>query len=222
MQENLRNTRFSLCTTAASSLNAAAALTNQKLFMAKALSKSQIAATIAEKVGTHQEAGRGEPGSVGGTGLQERQELFHDSRPWQNRSGEPESPHGTQPGDWGDHQDCCQARGEVPRGQSCQGRDPGQEVISDRKLKGHSDGVRVPLRLLELIELTRSLRSSRAARLACARLQRSIFNCQIVRFPRTPKSSLTRISFNMRLDPLQQFAKLHNQLRKREASLKAG
>ena len=51
MQENLRNTRFSLCTTAASSLNAAAALTNQKLFMAKALSKSQITSTVAEKVG---------------------------------------------------------------------------------------------------------------------------------------------------------------------------
>jgi hypothetical protein len=82
-------------------------------------------------------------------------------------------------------------------------------------------GVRVPLRLLELIELTRSLRSSRAARLACARLQRSIFNCEIVRFPRTPKSSLTRISFNIRLDPLQQFAKLHNQLTEERSQLQS-
>jgi DNA-binding protein HU-beta len=51
MQKNLRNARFCLCTTAASGLNAARSLTKQKLSMAKALSKSQIAATVAEKVG---------------------------------------------------------------------------------------------------------------------------------------------------------------------------
>jgi DNA-binding protein HU-beta len=51
MQKNPRNARFCLCTTAASGLNAARSLTKQKLPMAKALSKSQIAATVAEKVG---------------------------------------------------------------------------------------------------------------------------------------------------------------------------
>jgi DNA-binding protein HU-beta len=51
MQESPGKKRFSLCTTAASGLNAATALTKQRPSMAKALSKSQIAATVAEKVG---------------------------------------------------------------------------------------------------------------------------------------------------------------------------
>ena len=51
MQKNPRNARFCLCTTAASGLNAVRSLTKQKLPMAKALSKSQIAGTVAEKVG---------------------------------------------------------------------------------------------------------------------------------------------------------------------------
>ena len=50
-RENPITARFCLCTTAASGLNAARSLTKQKLPMAKALSKSQIAATVSEKVG---------------------------------------------------------------------------------------------------------------------------------------------------------------------------
>src|ERR1035437_7199300 len=77
-----------------------------------------------------QETGRANLGSSRGSGLQERQELLHDSRAGQDCSGESQSSHGSQSRHRRDHHDCSQARGQVARRQGRQRRNSGRQEVA--------------------------------------------------------------------------------------------
>ncbi len=97
--------------------------------MAKALSKSQLVAAIAEKATLSKKQAAEILDHLAAARLQAREGHLHAARHRQARPQEPRRPHGPQPQDRGSHPDQGQARREVPRRQGREGRDPRCQVI---------------------------------------------------------------------------------------------
>ena len=111
--------------------------------MAKALSKSQVAAEIAEKAGLKKKQAAEILEHIARARLQERQEHFHPAGHRQAGAGQPQGPHRSQSGHRRADPDPGQARREVPRRQGRQGRNPRRQVIAT-VFRRHSDVVGVP------------------------------------------------------------------------------
>lgn len=96
--------------------------------MAKALTKSQIAASVAETVGLTKTQAVQAVEALVALAYKNTKNSFTLPGLGQAVGGEPQSPHGPKSGNWRGHQDPGQACGEVSCRQDSQGRHPGLEV----------------------------------------------------------------------------------------------